>query len=116
MTKLRLLSAVYLALSITGLLGCWSQNLLYFPTGFFQFNVNFWGDTWATPGARSILIDLLVFSTAFSIWMVGEAKRLQIKWVWAYMVFGLLTAVAFTFPLFLYVRQRKLMLQSAQAQ
>jgi hypothetical protein len=40
--------------------------------------------------------------------MITEAKRLGMKRVWLYIVLSGVTAMAFTFPLFLAMRERKL--------
>jgi hypothetical protein len=40
--------------------------------------------------------------------MVLEARKLGIRWVWAYVVFGVLIAISVTFPLFLIARERRL--------
>jgi hypothetical protein len=40
--------------------------------------------------------------------MVLEARRLAVRGVWLYVVFGLLIAISVTFPLFLAARERRL--------
>jgi hypothetical protein len=40
--------------------------------------------------------------------MVIEARKLGIRWVWAYVVLGFLVAISVTFPLFLIARERRL--------
>jgi len=60
------------------------------------------------PAAASLSIDLAFFGLAAVIWMVVEARRLQIPWVWAYVVLSFLIAISVTFPLFLIARQRRL--------
>ena len=42
------------------------------------------------------------------VWMVVEARRLGIRFVWAYIGLSLLVAVSVMFPLFLLARQRRL--------
>lgn len=39
-----------------------------------------------------------------------EARRLGIRFVWAYVILGLLVAISVTFPLFLLARERRLAL------
>jgi hypothetical protein len=45
---------------------------------------------------------------AGSALMIFEARRLHIKYVWAYIVGSGVTAFAFTFPLFLAMREKRL--------
>ena len=40
--------------------------------------------------------------------MVIESRRLDIRFPWLYVVFGLLVAISVTFPLFLIARERRL--------
>jgi len=40
--------------------------------------------------------------------MVAEARRLGIRFVWIYVVLGLLIAISVTAPLFLVARERRL--------
>lgn len=52
--------------------------------------------------------DLLIVAIAGSAFMILEAKRLGMKRVWLYILASGVTAFAFTFPLFLAMRERKL--------
>jgi hypothetical protein len=40
--------------------------------------------------------------------MFFEGKRLKMKYVWLYILGSFVTAIAFTFPLFLAMRERKI--------
>jgi hypothetical protein len=40
--------------------------------------------------------------------MVVEARRLGVKFVWLYVIFGFLIAISVTFPLFLIAREMRL--------
>jgi hypothetical protein len=44
----------------------------------------------------------------FSVWMVLEARRLQVRNVWLYVLFAITIAISVTFPLFLYAREHRL--------
>ena len=52
--------------------------------------------------------DLLIVAIAGSAFMIFEAKRLGMKRVWLYILASGVTAFAFTFPLFLAMREKKL--------
>lgn len=72
---------------------------------------DFIGDwTLSGPAVSSLTTDLLVVAIAGSILIIVEARRLGMRAGWAYVVVGLLTAFAFTFPLFLALRERRLAL------
>jgi hypothetical protein len=83
-----------------------------------QSVVNPSGDTFfaawfANPSVSSLSWDLLATASAASIFIILEGRRLGIRWYWAYVIFSFVTAVAFTFPLFLAVRERRLAQVSA---
>jgi hypothetical protein len=108
-TKSRL-AWLYLTLAIAGAVLTWQANLAFmqahgtaFDLGLFVRLAN------ANPAAQSLSRDLAVAATAFTVWMVVESRRLAMKglpWV-------LLCCVTIAFacggPLFLYLRERRLM-------
>jgi len=66
-------------------------------------------DAWFGSAVDWVLsLDLLIVAIAGSAFMIFEARKLGIKRVWLYIALSGLTAFAFTFPLFLAVRERKL--------
>ena len=92
--------AIYAVIAVVALYGTWSQNLAYGPTlhGFLP-------DTKVNPAARSLSIDIFMMALSASFLMAYEARRLGIRFVWAYVFFGLTVAISFTFPLFLIARE-----------
>jgi hypothetical protein len=92
--------ATYSVIAVVALYGTWSQNLAYGPTlhGFLP-------DTKVNPAARSLSIDIFMMALSASFLMAYEARRLGIRFVWAYVFFGLTVAISFTFPLFLIARE-----------
>ena len=93
--------------------GTWSQNVAYFRpddglAGFALATARFWPDTLTTPASVSVTVDLGLFFLAAALFMVLEARRLGIRFVWVYVVLGLLVAISVTFPLFLIARERRL--------
>ena len=95
---------VWLVLAIIGLIGTWTFNTL----AIIQLR-DFIGD-WVNsgPAVSSLTVDLLVVAVAGSILIVVESRRLGMKRPWLYIVLSGITAFAFTFPLFLAMRERKL--------
>jgi hypothetical protein len=92
--------AIYAIIAIVALYGTWSQNLAYGPTlhGFLP-------DAKANPAARSVTVDIFMMALSASFLMAYEARRLGIRFVWAYIFFGMTVAISFTFPLFLIARE-----------
>ena len=109
MTRSRqLLCVVYALIALFALVGTWSQNLAYID-GLQNFLI----DAKANPAARSVTVDIILVALAASLFMVYEARRLGMRFVWAYVVFGVTVAISVTFPLFLIARQMKLAAREA---
>jgi len=102
------LCAVYGVIALLALIGTWGHNIAYLDRGFVGANQAFWSDTLANPASRSITADIFFFGLAVFVWMVLEARRLGIRGVWLYMVFGILIAISVTVPIFLIIRERAL--------
>ena len=106
-TTRKILCGIYAAISAAALVATWTQNAAYFgnSAGFLK---NFVQDLKITPASRSITVDIVLFFLAAAIFMVLEARKIGVPYVWAYIVGGLLIAISVTFPLFLIARERKL--------
>jgi hypothetical protein len=109
----RLLCAAYAAIAVLALFATWTQNVAYFvpgegALGFANATARFWAATYANPATTSITIDLALLLVPLLAWMVIEARRLGIRFVWLYFVLGCLVAISVTFPLFLIARERRL--------
>lgn len=98
------LAITWLVIALAGLIGTWIFNAL----AIVQMR-NFIGD-WvgSGPAVSSLTVDLLVVAVAGCILIVVEARRLGMKRAWLYIVLSGITAFAFTFPLFLAMRERRL--------
>ncbi|MGH3560600.1 MAG: DUF2834 domain-containing protein, partial [Mycobacterium sp.] len=106
-TSRKLPCAAYTTIAIAALLATWSQNAAYFNNiaGFFR---DFAVDSKVTPASRSLTADILLFFLAAAIFMVIEARKHGIRFVWVYIVGGALIAISVTFPLFLLARELQL--------
>jgi hypothetical protein len=62
----------------------------------------------ANATASSLAVDLLIVASAASIFIIIEGKRLEMKRPWLYVAVSFVTAVAFAFPLFLAMRERRI--------
>ena len=101
----------FLILSVVGLITAWVFNGIASVTG--QNYI----DAWFGSAVDWILsLDLLIVAIAGSALMIFEGRRLGMKRVWLYIVLSGVTAFAFTFPLFLAMRERSLAsIHNAQA-
>ncbi|RZS58901.1 uncharacterized protein DUF2834 [Microcella putealis] len=99
-------------IAIIGLVGTWTYNAI----AIIERN-DFLGDWFNNgPAVGSLTTDLLVMAIAGCAFIVIEGRRLGMRHLWAYIAFSGLTAIAFTFPLFLANRERHLERQRQEAQ
>jgi len=103
------LQVIYLILALLGAVLPWLANLEFikvhgggFDLGLFINLAN------ANPAAQSLSRDLLVSSTAVSIWIVVEARRLKMRGLSATLALCFGVAFACGAPFFLYLRERRL--------
>ncbi len=101
---------VYGLVALLALIGTWGNNIHYMTSGLSPLDVNilFWKETLANPASRSITVDIFFLSIPVTIWMMMEARRLQMRGIWFYLVGSVLIAVSMTVPLFMALRERKL--------
>ena len=103
------LQVIYLILALLGAVLPWLANLEFikvhgggFDLGLFINLAN------ANPAAQSLSRDLLVSSTAVSIWIVVEARRLKMRGLPATLALCFGVAFACGAPFFLFLRERRL--------
>ena len=98
------LAFAYLALALAGLIGTWCFNVL----AIIQMR-DYIGDLMTSgPAVSSITVDLLVVAIAGSVFIIVESRRLRMRFGWLYIAGAAVTAFAFTFPLFLAMRERRM--------
>ena len=86
----------------TILLPIWKQD------GIDPTFTSFFNDAQANFAGKSFGADLTVVVLTFFVFMIPESIRLKIRYWWLLIPFTFLVAVAFTFPLFLYLRENAL--------
>lgn len=87
-----------------GLVGTWYYNLIHIAAdGSFSLRVAF-----ANAWTSSLTIDVIVAATTFSIWVMAEGRRIGMRWPYLYIIACWAIALAFAFPLFLALRERRL--------
>lgn len=99
---------LYLLLAIIGLVYTWYFNIQFYQTATDTSILNFIDLTKTTVPAQSIVADITVVGITFLVWMVYESLKLKIKYWWLVIPLTFLVALAFSFPLFLYMRANRL--------
>jgi hypothetical protein len=94
---------VYAALGLGGLVGTY-----YFNVQSGNMKVGYLEGWFANSASSSASVDLLVLYVAVSVFMSVEGRRIGMRLSWFYSLLALPTAIAFTFPLFMLVRDRHL--------
>lgn len=97
------LAAVYLALSVIGLVGTWWFNLAFMSGG----GGNYVAAWFANDASSSAAVDIIVAGIAACVLYVAEGRRLgwSVVRIVLLVVLSFVLAVAFTFPLFLALRE-----------
>ena len=93
----------FLSLAIVGLVTAWVLNGLAVMTGADYLEAWF-----SLPVDWVLSVDLLLAAIAGSGFIIIEGRRLGMRNLWLYIALSAITAFAFTFPLFLAMRERKL--------
>lgn len=106
-TSSKVLCAAYGLIALAALIATWSQNLAY-RDDLAHFLTDFLTDLKVNPGSRSISADILLFCLAAFVFMAIEARKHGIRFVWAYVLGGLLIAISVTFPLFMIARELRI--------
>jgi hypothetical protein len=109
------LCAVYGLVALGALIATWSQNLAYFtsPADLIPALGAFVTELKVNPAARSVAADIALVFLAAAIFMVIEARKHGVRFVWAYILGGLFVAISVTFPLFLIARELRLAVPDA---
>lgn len=93
-------SRIYFGLAAVGLITAWVLN------GIASFEGANYLNAWFGSVVDWVLsVDLLIVAATTIVFMLYEARRLGMKRVWLYFLLSGITALAFTFPLFLAFRE-----------
>ncbi|SFO03262.1 Protein of unknown function [Geodermatophilus obscurus] len=93
--------AGYLLLAVVGAAGTWYHNLQY-------DGGDYLGAWFANPASSSAAVDVIVAAVVACLFYVREGLRLGLRWTLVLVPLTAVVALAFTFPLFLAVRERRL--------
>lgn len=108
-SKVTPLVVFYGLCAIVGLVIPWYYNLKYMVIEGQAFTVQaFVASGFTNTLASSLSSDFFIGSTAVMVWMMVEARRIDMRFRWGYLVLTFGVAFAFACPLFLMVRELKL--------
>ncbi len=91
----------YLVLAAAGAAGTWYFNLRY-------DGADYLGAWFANPASSSAAVDVIVTAVVACLFYVREGLRLRLRWTLVLVPLTFAVALAFTLPLFLAVRERRL--------
>ena len=107
-TSRKVLCVAYGAIAVAALISTWSQNIAYLHAGIARYFADFLAGVKVTSASRCIACDIVFFFLAAGVFMVIEAHKRGIRFVWAYIVAGILIDISVAFPLFLIARELRL--------
>ncbi|MEQ9074673.1 MAG: DUF2834 domain-containing protein [Sandaracinaceae bacterium] len=84
----------------------WTQNIQWMMANPGASPWKFVTDGFVNHAAASLSWDLLLLTAACIVFMVIEARKHGVRFLWAYIVFAFAIAISVTFPLFLWARER----------
>ncbi len=111
----KFLCLAYLVIAVIALVATWSNNLAFIAQPHASMTREFFQAAYSNPAAASFSNDLLMLTIAACIFMVMEARRLNIRFVAVYILLSAAIAISVMFPLFLIARQLALAAQARKA-
>jgi len=101
---------LYLFIGVAALLLTWVHITSYLGLGVVEANVQFWKDALinANPASTFLAVDILFLAIAVEIWMVVESRRINMKFVWLYIIIATFVGISFAVPLYLAMREKQL--------
>lgn len=98
---------VYIILSIVGFVLPYSQLIPFVADSGLNFPL-FESQLFANQISSAFALDVFVSSVVFWIFLFREGKRLQMKFIWIYVVLNLAVGLSFALPLFFWRRSQSL--------
>lgn len=110
MIRNRFLFVLYVLAAVLALVLTWYHVPAYLGKGVVEANRLFWADALfnSNPAGRFLTVDVLFLAFVCSVFMYIEGRRLNIRYLHAYVIAGILVAISVAFPLFLAARELKL--------
>jgi Terpene cyclase DEP1 len=104
----KVLCGVYALLALAALGFVFGNTVAYLLSEGNGGVIGFFAAGYVNYATSSITNDLLLLGVAAVVLMVVEARRVGVRFVWAYVAAGFLIAISVAFPLFLLARQLRL--------
>jgi len=102
-------TVLFALLALIGAAVTWYFNIRFILDTGGSFNLAvFLQEGFSNPAAASLTSDVAIAAIAFLLWLPFEARRLKMRFWWAYALLTVCIAFAFAFPLFLLMRERRL--------
>lgn len=98
---------IYGLAALIGIIVTWYFNLQIILYEGFTVS-KFISDNYVNAASASVSNDLTVVVFVFLFWSFLEARKLKMRHWWLFPVLTFTVAIAFTYPLFLLMRERKL--------
>ncbi|HEY9770634.1 MAG TPA: DUF2834 domain-containing protein [Coleofasciculaceae cyanobacterium] len=98
---------IYFCLSLLGLVIPYSQFIAFIADHGFNLAL-FWKQLFINQISSFFALDLFISVVVFWIFVVTEGTRLQMKFLWIYIVLDLIIGLSFALPLFLGMRSLRL--------
>lgn len=102
-----MLRSIYLVLAILGFALPYSQLVPFFINNGLDLSL-FWTQLFTNQISSVFALDLFVSSLVFWIFVFKEGARLNLKFLWLYVVLNLAVGLSFALPFFLWMRSRHL--------
>ncbi len=99
---------IYGVVAVLGFAIPWYFNIKFMTTHGAGDVLSFVNGCFANPAAGSLTMDAIIGAAAFTAFVLFEGSRLKMKNIWVYIVLIPTVAFAFSFPLFLLMRERQL--------
>lgn len=98
---------IYLLLSVLGFILPYSQFIPFIANNGLDLPL-FFEQLFANRISSFFALDLFISSVVFWLFLFKEGTRLQMKFLWIYVVLNLTVGLSFALPLFLAMRSRLL--------
>ena len=101
------LQSTYLILAVLGFVLPYFQLVPFMMDNGLNLSL-FWSQLFANQISSVFAFDLLISSVVFWFFLFKEAKKINLKFPWLYIVLNLAIGLSFALPLFLWARSRQL--------
>lgn len=103
----KLLCGGYALIAVFALIATTIPIVPYYRDGI-GFLPNLTADLTLNPASRSVTADLAMLTFAVVIFMVIDARKHDVRFVWLYVIGAFVVAIAVWFPLYMIARELKL--------